>query len=150
MCISSVKMQFIYTRYKTGQKGLPKNHFFSVSKSLLHIRHFLQQTISHMHKRFPKWVHCQVIWILSGSTLNSFLDGRNQISFVLGNLHMILWKISTAISIKHRILATFNINKKFNWKCRMCKNRIVEEPKHWWILHENDTNRRIQQALCKN
>jgi hypothetical protein len=31
------------------------------------------------------------------------------ISFVLGYLRMILWKISTAISIKHRILATFNI-----------------------------------------
>jgi hypothetical protein len=34
-------------------------------------------------------------------------------SFVLGYLRMILWKISTAItcSIKHRILATFNIKK---------------------------------------
>ena len=28
-------------------------------------------------------------------------------------------------------------------KCRMCKNRIVEEQKHWRILHENDTKRRI-------
>ena len=36
-----------------------------------------------------------------------------QISFVLGYLGMILWKISTAISIKHRILATFNINIQF-------------------------------------
>jgi hypothetical protein len=34
------------------------------------------------------------------------------ISFVLGYLRMVLWKISTAISIKHRILATFNIKKK--------------------------------------
>ena len=31
------------------------------------------------------------------------------ISFVLGYLRLTLWKISTAISIKHRILATFNI-----------------------------------------
>jgi hypothetical protein len=23
-----------------------------------------QQTISHMRKRFPEWVHCQVVWIL--------------------------------------------------------------------------------------
>jgi hypothetical protein len=30
----------------------------------------------------------------------------------LGYLRMILYKISTAISIKHRILATFNIRKK--------------------------------------
>jgi hypothetical protein len=37
-----------------------------------------------------------------------------RISFVLGYLRMILWKISTAISIKHRILATFNIKKKLN------------------------------------
>jgi hypothetical protein len=34
---------------------------------------------------------------------------QRRISFVLGYLRMILWKISTAISIKHRILATFNI-----------------------------------------
>ena len=38
-----------------------------------------------------------------------------RISFVLGYLRMILWKSSTAISIKHRILATFNIKKKFNF-----------------------------------
>ena len=38
---------------------------------------------------------------------------QRRISFVLGYLCMILWKISTAISIKHRILATFN-NKKFH------------------------------------
>jgi hypothetical protein len=35
-------------------------------------------------------------------------------SFVLGYLRMILWKISTAISIKHRILATFDNLKKKN------------------------------------
>jgi hypothetical protein len=51
---------------------------------------------------------------------------QQRISFVLGYLHMILWKISTAINIKHRILA-FNkllIKKKsisdslyaFKWK----------------------------------
>ena len=39
---------------------------------------------------------------------------QRRISFVLGYLRMILWKISTAISIKHRILATFNIEKKIN------------------------------------
>jgi hypothetical protein len=36
---------------------------------------------------------------------------QRRISFVLGYLRMILWKNSTAISIKHRILATFNIKK---------------------------------------
>ena len=44
-------------------------------------------------------------WILYGTYEN--LKQRH-ISFVPG---MILWKISTAISIKHRILATFNIKK---------------------------------------
>jgi hypothetical protein len=46
---------------------------------------------------------------------------QRRISFVLDYLRMILWKISTAISIKHRI-----------------------------ILHEKDTKRRIQPVLCKN
>jgi hypothetical protein len=36
---------------------------------------------------------------------------QRRISFVLGYLRMISWKISAAISIKHRILATFNIKK---------------------------------------
>ena len=79
--------------------------------------HFLhQQIISHM--RFPEWVHCQVVWILRGWTLILYWMQENQtqrrISFVLGYLRMILWKISTAISIKHRILATFNIKQIFN------------------------------------
>ena len=39
---------------------------------------------------------------------------QQHISFVLGYLRIILWKISTAISIKHRILATLNIKKNFN------------------------------------
>ena len=72
--------------------------FCSSTIRFLHIRHFLlQQTISHMRKHFPEWVHYQVVWILGGSTLNSFLDGRKSNSFVLGYLRMILWKISTAI-----------------------------------------------------
>ena len=50
-----------------------------------------------------------------------FFTGRKKIkqrriSFVLGYLRMILWKISTAISIKHRILATFNIEKNQFWQ----------------------------------
>jgi K+ transporter len=36
---------------------------------------------------------------------------QRRISFVLGYLRMILWKFLTAISIKYRILATFNIKK---------------------------------------
>ena len=55
------------------------------------------------------------IWILYGSTLSSLMDTRKskkrRISFVLGYLRMIYWNISTAISIKQRILVTFYIKK---------------------------------------
>ena len=42
---------------------------------------------------------------------------QRRISFVLGYLRIILWKISTAISIKHRILATFNKKKSILTAC---------------------------------
>jgi hypothetical protein len=63
-----------------------------------------------MCKRFPERVHIARVNI-------EFLTGckkikQRRISFVLGYLRMILWKI--AISIKHRILATFSTNKKIN------------------------------------
>jgi hypothetical protein len=57
-----------------------------------------------MRKRFPEWVRCQVAWILRGQTLILYWMQENQtqrrISFVLGCLRMILWKIAIAISIK--------------------------------------------------
>jgi hypothetical protein len=65
---------------------------------------------------------------------------QRRISFVLGYLRMILWKISTAISIKHRILATFNIKNKFNsdslyaFKCIVLK---VKEEWHTLNWYEN-------------
>ena len=55
--------------------------------------------------------HWILYWIQENKTAKWFLP---RISFVLGYLRMILWKISTAISIKHRILATFNNKNKFN------------------------------------
>jgi hypothetical protein len=47
---------------------------------------------------------------------------HRRISFVLGCLCMILWKISTAISIKHQIhvLATFNIKKIISDSLYVC------------------------------
>jgi hypothetical protein len=50
------------------------------------------------------------------------------ISFVLGYLRMILRKISTAISIKHRILATFN-KKKINSDSLYAFNNIHQNVK---------------------
>jgi hypothetical protein len=44
---------------------------------------------------------------------------QRRIAFVLGYLRMIhvLWKISTAISMKNRILATFNVKKSILTAC---------------------------------
>ena len=53
--------------------------------------------------------HWKLYWMQENHSIK-----QRRISIVLGYLRMILWKISTAISIKHRILATFNIEKKFN------------------------------------
>ena len=41
---------------------------------------------------------------------------QRRISFVLGYLRMVLWKISTTIRIKYRILTAFNINKNQFWQ----------------------------------
>ena len=78
---------------------------------------FYQQAISHMRKRFPEWVQSgrmNIAWVNIGFYTGFKKIKQRRISFVLGYLRMTLWKISTAISIKHRILATFNIKKKFN------------------------------------
>jgi hypothetical protein len=54
-----------------------------------------------MRKRFPEWVQCQVVWILGGSTLISFLDGRKSNSDVFPSFY------------KCRLF-TYDIMKKFN------------------------------------
>ena len=51
-----------------------------------------------------------IVWVNIGVLTGWKKIKQRRISFVLG-YDMILWKISTAISIKHRILATFNIKK---------------------------------------
>jgi hypothetical protein len=50
---------------------------------------------------------------------------QRRISFVLDYLRMILSKISTAISIKHRILATFNIKKSILTACMPLRNAML-------------------------
>ena len=71
---------------------------------------------SHMRKRFSEWVHRQVVCIYCACQHWNFTGYKRikqrRISFVLGYLRMILWKNSTGISIKHRILATFNKKRK--------------------------------------
>ena len=76
---------------------------------------FLQQTISHMRKRFTEWFHCvgriNIVRVNIGVLTGWKKIKQRRISFVLVYLRT-LWKISTAISIKHRILATLNKKKK--------------------------------------
>jgi hypothetical protein len=50
-----------------------------------------------------------IAWVNIGLFTGFKKIKQRRISFVLGYLRMILWTISTAISIKHWILATFNI-----------------------------------------
>ena len=79
---------------------------------------FFQQTISHIRKRFTEWGYCvgrmNIMRVIIGFFTGFKKIKQRSISFVLGYLRMILWKISTAISIKHRILATFNMKKQIN------------------------------------
>jgi hypothetical protein len=77
---------------------------------------FLQQTISHMRYRMSslcRSYECMNIVRVNIGVLTGWKKiKQRRISFILGYLRMILWKISTAIRIKHRILATFNIKQK--------------------------------------
>jgi hypothetical protein len=53
-----------------------------------------------------------------------------RISFFLGYLRMVLWKISTTISIKHRILATFYINRNSIQTACMPLTRFISNPRY--------------------
>jgi hypothetical protein len=87
------------------------------------------------------------------STYSIIQHKQRRISFILGYLRMILWNISTAISIKHPILTTFNIKKnsiltdcmplKRGKRLSMCE--IV----CWWIKCAHGTNRIVgEQKHC--
>ena len=58
-------------------------------------------TNSHRRKRFPEWVHCQVEWILRGSTLKFYWIEENQ--------------TATYYYFLRSRLFTYDIMKKFNW-----------------------------------
>ena len=102
---------------------------------------FFQQTITHMRKRFTEWGHC-VGHQWSYDHIHEYMNimrvdiecftgckriNQRRISFVPGYLHMILWNISTAISIKHRILATFNIKKTHLFERLYSFNMFIEQ-----------------------
>jgi hypothetical protein len=74
------------------------------------------------------------------------------ISFVLGYLRMILWKISTAISIKHRILATFNMKQELSLKKRCTtkhKYYILLRTVFHWFVDEESTWHKLNRGRTK-
>ena len=88
---------------------------------LCHVLFFFnKQFRTCMHKHFTEWGHCvgrmNVVRVNIGFFTGFKKIKQQHISFVLCYLCMILWKISTAISIKYRILATFNIKKIQFWQ----------------------------------
>ena len=101
-----------------------------------------------MRKRFTEWGHCvghqwsydHIHEYMNIMRVNiEYFTGcrrikQRRISFVPVNLRMILWKISTAISIKHRILATFNIKKKNLTACMPLSTRSVWK---WYLSNRN-------------
>ena len=108
------------------------------------------------------------------STENDNNFGYEKITILVDNIPLIVANIRCfiliAVEIFHNIIRieSFtclprNFHMTWQWthsgkhvrNCLLMKkahgtNRIVEERKHWWILYENYTKRRIQQALCKN
>jgi hypothetical protein len=73
---------------------------------------------------------------------------QRRISFVLGYLRMILWTNSTSISIKHRILATFNIKKKSILNaCIPLINRQAIESENRTTIGQWSVDRRLKGAI---
>ena len=73
------------------------------------------QTLYRMRSLCRSFECMNIVWVNIACFTGCKRIKQPRISFVLGYLRMILWIISTAISIKHRILATFNVLKKINF-----------------------------------
>jgi hypothetical protein len=71
-----------------------------------------QQTSSHMNKRFPEWVHCQVVWILRG-------------------IFYWIQENKTAKYFLRSRLFTYDIMKNFN--CNSCKTSNIG---NFWYLRK--------------
>ena len=120
-----------------------------------------QQTISHMRSRMSSLSGRMNIARVNIGFFTGFKKiKQRRISFVLGYLRMILWKISTAISIEHRILATFNIKKKFNSDSLYASNvkhilikwmiyRLIIYSclSQIWVMHRNERKKIFSWAI---
>ena len=82
---------------------------FSSTNNFAHAQTLYRMSSQYIHTFI--WMYEYIVWVNIGVLTGWKKIKQQHISFVLGYLCMILWKISTAISIKHRILATFNIKK---------------------------------------
>jgi hypothetical protein len=86
----------------TGHRPIKSRHFYQPGDNKLCLP-YTCCNFAHAQTLYRIGSLCRSrnIWILYGSTLNSLMDTRKSKSDVF----------QTAISIKHRILATFNIRK---------------------------------------
>jgi uncharacterized membrane protein len=89
---------------------------------LCHVLFFSTNNFAHAQMLYRMRSLCRsyecmnIVWVNIGFFTGFKKLKQQHITFVLGYLRMILWKISTAISIKHRILATFDIKKIQFWQ----------------------------------
>ena len=108
------------------------NGFFSSSIRFLamYIRHFLLSTNNFAHAQTLSRIsslsdHMNIARVNIELFTGCKKVKQRRISFVLGYLRMILWKMSTPISIKHRLLETFNIKKRFLSACMPLTEFII-------------------------
>ena len=105
---------------------LPQFDLSTFSSSTNNFTH--AQTLSRMSSLSGRMNIAQVNIEILLNTRKSNID-------VLGYLRMILWKISTAISIKHWILATFNlrkINSDSLYAFKSCQYSMFYTNKMFW------------------
>ena len=124
----------------------------SIRFSHMFIRHFFLSTNNFAHMQTLFRISSQSNHVNIRRINNELFTGckkikQGRIFFVLGYLRMILWKISTAISIKHRILATFSINKKFNSDSLYAFN-LFSLRYSWKIAHLELNNYSLTTSLC--
>ena len=97
----------------------------SVNVFILSTCTFPSSTNNFAHVQTLSWMsllsgRMNIAWVNIECSTGCKRIKQRLISFVSGYLCMILWKISTAIIIKHRILATFNIKKNLFERLYVC------------------------------
>ena len=103
--------------------------FFFILK-VVNIRRFILIAVDIFHN----------IYVNEGNTsLFDFLPSSQDSNVYLRNLHTFIRPTQWTHLVKRLHMCEIVCWRKCTW----------HKQKHWRILHENDTKRRIQQALCK-